>query len=48
MKRSQKPPECETCPPVFPEPRAEATAVRLRIEKLEPRLTPQSSTSILD
>jgi hypothetical protein len=48
MRRIQKPVESEPTSSAAPAPKAEKKPLSLRIEELEPRLTPQSSTSILD
>jgi len=47
MKRSEKPVERDLTPTAVP-PREEASGIKLRIEELEPRQAPQSTTSILD
>lgn len=48
MKRPRKSEEARPAPVAPPKPWVETDAPKLRIEELEPRLTPQSSTSILD
>ena len=48
MRRSPKPAEREPSQTIAPSPQSEAPAVKLRIEELEPRLTPQSTAAILE
>jgi hypothetical protein len=48
MKRSLKSESQESAPTAAAKPREEPPRLILRIEELEPRLAPQSSTSILD
>jgi hypothetical protein len=48
MKRTRKSPEQELTSTAAPAPKEEAPRLILRIEELEPRLAPQSTTSILD
>jgi hypothetical protein len=48
MKRSRKSERPEMTPVAAPKADDETAGLILRIEELEPRLTPQSSTSILD
>jgi hypothetical protein len=48
MKKSQKPEPRELTSNEALVPEQKTSRITLRIEELEPRLTPQSSTSILD
>jgi hypothetical protein len=48
MKRTRKSGERDLTPVTAPKPQGDTPSLKLRIEELEPRLTPQSTTSILD
>ncbi len=48
MEEVRKAQERELAPTVPSRPNEETTRIRLRLEELEKRLAPQSSTSILD
>jgi hypothetical protein len=48
MKKTLKSQERELTLTAAPRPKEENPGLKLRIEELEPRLAPQSTTSILD
>jgi hypothetical protein len=48
MKRSRKSSEQLNSTPAAPKSQEETSGLKLRIEELEPRLTPQSTAGLLD
>jgi hypothetical protein len=48
MKKSQKPEARDAALSAAPKPQEETPRITLRIEELEPRLTPQSTSPILE